>query len=305
MERRVALCIPTWNGGKDFLKLAASIRQQKGLSFATLVIDSGSMDGTVEAARRNGFRVCAIDGKTFDHGGTRQQGCEWLSDAEIVVFLTQDAILAKESSLADLAACFAEPAVGLAYGRQLPRNNAGPFSTHARLFNYPPQRQVRSKEDSKQLGLKAAFASDSFAAYRQAALAKVGGFPSKVILGEDMLVAAKLLLADWQVVYCAEAEVYHSHEYTLRQEFRRYFDTGVFHAREAWLKATFGAAEGEGARFVQSEIRYLWNHGCGRLLPEALLRTIVKYAGYKAGTWERLWPVHWKQKWSMHRNFWR
>ena len=305
MAQQIALCIPTWNGGGKFLELAASIQQQKGFAFDTLVVDSGSTDGTVEAARENGFVVRRIDGRTFDHGGTRQQGCDWLSAAEIVVFLTQDVVLATEHSLAALVACFNDTAVGMAYGRQLPRGDAGPFGAHARHFNYPPQRQVRSKEDSKALGLKAAFASDSFAAYRHTALASVGGFPSPVILGEDMLVAAKMLLGGWKVVYCAEAEAYHSHDYTLGQEFRRYFDTGVFHAHEAWLKETFGPAEGAGFRFVQSEWQYLWNHGCRRLLPEALLRSIVKYAGYKAGSWERYWPVNWKQKWSMHKNFWR
>lgn len=39
-----------------------------------------------------------------------------------------------------------------------------------------------------------------------------------------------MVLAGWYNAYCAEAKVYHSHNYTILQEVRRYFDTGAFHA---------------------------------------------------------------------------
>ena len=64
--------------------------------------------------------------------------------------------------------------------------------------------------DREALGIKTAFLSDSFAAYRCDALADVGGFPD-VPACEDMYVGAKLLQAGYTIVYAAEAQVYHSH----------------------------------------------------------------------------------------------
>ena len=240
----------------------------------------------------------------FNHGGTRQKGVELLTEADILVFLTQDAVLAAENSLQQLLQAFASPEVGLAYGRQLPARDAGPFGAHARLFNYPPQSRCKSKKDMAALGLKAAFVSNSFAAYRRTALQGVGGFPDEVILGEDMVVAARMLLEGWQIAYCAEAQAYHSHDYTAAQEFRRYFDTGVFHAREGWLKDRFGKAEGEGLRFIRSEFSYLRRTGNTCRWPLAFWRTLAKYLGYKLGQNEQYLPRSLKRKLSMHQRYW-
>lgn len=304
MAEKVAVCIPVLNGGSVFRELAASLLQQQEMRFRTLVIDSGSSDGSVQVAQAHGFEVVAILPQDFNHGGTRQKGVEMLAEADILVFLTQDAVLADAHSIAALLTCFGAAAVGLAYGRQLPNRDAGSFGAHARLFNYPSQSRCKSKQDIATLGLKTAFVSNSFAAYRRTALQGVGGFPDDVVLGEDMVVAAKMLLNGWQVAYCAEAQVYHSHDYTAVQEFRRYFDTGVFHAREGWLKEAFGKAEGEGLRFIRSELAYLQQTGNERLWPLAFCRNVAKYLGYKLGQSERWLPSFVKRKLSMHKRYW-
>lgn len=73
-----------------------------------------------------------------------------------------------------------------------------------------------------------------------------------------MYVAAKMLKCGWKVAYCANATVYHSHNYSLLDEFRRYFDIGVFNAREPWVLAEFGVAESEGVKFIRSEFLFLF-----------------------------------------------
>ena len=117
----------------------------------------------------------------------------------IVVYLTQDAVLATPDSLDRLMSAFEDEDVAAAYGRQLPRLGAGPIESHARLFNYPPQSDVRDFESRHTLGIKATFLSNSFSAYRVDALREVGGFPSDVIMAEDALVTGKLLLAGWKL----------------------------------------------------------------------------------------------------------
>jgi rhamnosyltransferase len=153
------------------------------------------------------------------------------------------------------------------------------------------------------LGFKSIFISNSFAAYRRSALLAVGGFPNDVIFGEDTVVAAKLLLADWSIAYVAEAKAYHSHPYSIGQEFQRYFDIGVLHTREAWLGDKFGSANGEGLRFVRSELDYLRRTRM-RLIPSALLRTASKWIGYRLGRKESKLSIRWKRKLSMHSQFW-
>lgn len=217
--------------------------------------------------------------------------------------MTQDALLTEPDAVQKLMSVFDDPTVACAFGRQLPHSDATPLAAHARLFNYPETSRVVSFADKDRLGLKTCFMSNSFAAYRVADLSAVGGFPSNVILGEDMAVTARLLLEGKRVAYQADACAYHSHNYTPLEDFRRYFDTGVFHAREQWLLDAFGGANGEGLRFVKSEQRYLLENAPW-LIPSALLRTVLKLVGYRLGRAEAGLPLALKRRLSMFSGFW-
>ncbi len=300
--RKVGLILPTLNAGKAFHKWIEACSSQTVKPQYILVIDSASDDETATLAAQAGFMVHRIDRLAFDHGGTRQAGIELLPDADLLIFMTQDAVLARSDALEYLINVFEEPTVGLAYGRQLPYPDAGPIGTHARLFNYPERSEVRSQQDIASKGFKAAFNSDSFACYRRSALEQVGGFPRKIIFGEDSYVAAKMLLSGWKVAYVAEAQVYHSHDYTLRQEFQRYFDIGVFHSRERLLLEAFGSVEGEGLRLLRSELTYLLQKAPQKI-PSALLRTVLKYTAYRLGRLEAFLPNRLKQHLAMNKKY--
>ena len=45
---------------------------------------------------------------------------------------------------------------------------------------------------------------------------------------EDMYFAHKLIHAGYRIKYCADSEVYHSHDFTYKQLYKRYYDTGIF-----------------------------------------------------------------------------
>jgi rhamnosyltransferase len=299
----LTLCLPTLNAAAIARPFIAALTAQSFSDIDRLVIDSASDDNTVSMFTAAGFRVHQISRGSFNHGATRQLAVELSPEDEIIIFMTQDAILADNFSLQRLVDAFADPLVGVAYGRQLPAPEATPIAAHARLFNYPAESYVRSAEDIPVYGIKTAFLSNSFAAYRRSALLAVGGFPSSVILSEDTMVATKMLLSGWKIAYCAEATCYHSHNYPLFKEFKRYFDIGVFHAREAWYLQALGSAEGEGKRFVQSELRYLRQHAPA-LIPAALLRSVLKFLGYRLGRLEHSLPRWLKLALSMNRGFW-
>ncbi|WP_159333845.1 glycosyltransferase family 2 protein, partial [Klebsiella pneumoniae] len=107
--------------------------------------------------------------------------------------------------------------------------DANPLAQHARAFNYPDKGYIASKSSIPKMGLKTAFMSNSFSAYRLSVFKKIGGFPSNTILCEDMFYTAKAILAGYKVAYVPEAKVHHSHNYSPSEEFKRYFDIGVFH----------------------------------------------------------------------------
>jgi rhamnosyltransferase len=300
---KVGLIVPTLNAGKLWESWLKAFEQQTRKPDYLLVIDSSSNDDTAAMARAHGFEVQVIPKSEFNHGGTRQFGVSLLAPADILVFLTQDALLANPDAIAKLVAAFEDEQVGAVYGRQLPHRDAGPIGAHARLFNYPSESQLRSLGDRKRFGIKTVFISNSFSAYRRSALMQTGGFPFDTIMNEDTYVAGKMLMKGWKIRYCAEAQVFHSHDYGFMEEFKRYFDIGVFHTHAQWLQQTFGGASGEGLRFVVSEIRYLAKYAPW-LIPSAILRTALKWTGFKLGTLHSILPSAVRYCFSLHKTYW-
>ncbi len=304
-DAKVGLIVPTLNAGPVWPRWLDALDAQTRKPDILLVIDSCSTDGTAAMARQHGFKVKVIARSDFNHGATRQWGVGLMPDAEIVVFLTQDALLADTFAIERLVDAFANPQVGAAYGRQLPHADAGPIGAHARLFNYPEENQLRSFEDRLRFGIKTAFISNSFGAYRREALLDVGGFPLDIIMNEDTFVAGRMLQAGWKIAYRADARVHHSHDYGFREEFRRYFDIGVFHARTPWMRERFGHLEGEGRRFVISELHYLARNAPW-LVPSAVIRTGLKWLGFRLGSGlHQGLPLWMKRLFSLHTAYWK
>lgn len=305
MSHKFAVVVPTLNAEPLWPQWQSAVASQRANPDKILVLDSESTDGTPEAVKMAGYDYVKVKRSSFDHGATRQSALSYISPGtEVVVFLTQDAILASPDALQRIVAAFDDPIVGVAYGRQLPRPVAGIIEAHARLFNYPATSEVRAFEDRDRLGLKAPFCSNSFAAYRVSALSEVGGFPFRAILSEDTVTAARMMKLGWKLAYVADSTVYHSHGYSVAEEFRRYFDIGALHSQEAWLLEDFGEPEGEGMRFVRSEISAL-GRSVPHLIPLVFVKTIAKYVGYRLGRLERRIPKSIKVQMSMNRGFWR
>jgi rhamnosyltransferase len=268
------------------------------------IVDSSSSDGSDVYAQSLGFVVERIDPTTFNHGRTRQEAVDrFCENADFVVFLTHDAVIAGRESLTILLDAFSNPQVGAAYGRQLPHLNATPFASHSASFLYPSVSNTRALADAPRHGIRTAYISNSYAAYRLSALHECGGFPSALILGEDTHVALHMLLAGWSLSYRADALVRHSHNYSMVQEMQRYFDFGVLHAQLPQLLQKLGEPEGDGLRFVLSELRYM-RANAPWLLPEVVIRNAVKYFGYRLGRVFRRVPNFLRRRLSMTSGYW-
>jgi len=301
---RTSLIIPTRNASSHLDRLLPALRMQTLQPDEMLVVDSASSDDTVARFREFGARVEVIDARDFNHGGTRRWASEQVG-GEALIVMTQDAIPANAQTFTNLIAELQlDPLNGVAYGRQLPHPGAGVLGAQSRHFNYPPQSRSKSLADAPELGIKTCFSSDSFSVYRRSALEAVGGFPNDVIGSEDAYVAARMLLDGYKVRYAATAEVYHSHDYGLMDEFHRYFDIGVFYGRERWIRQAFGDAGGEGKRYVLAELAALREAGVLYRAPEVVVRSAFKLLGYRLGHLERYLPKSLKQRLGMYSTYW-
>lgn len=304
MQTKIALIILTHNAASIIEQQIVFLRAQSLQPDIILFLDTNSRDGTREVIKKNGFEYYSVNQQEFDHGATRQLATI-LVDADIYIFMTQDALPANNDALKNLVTIFdVDEKVGCAYGRQLPRPTATVLEAHARLFNYGRESLLFSYKDHKKYGIKTCFNSDSFAAYRKSALLDIGGFPQHIILGEDMYVAAKMLMQRWKIAYRDNAQVYHSHNYNFIQEFKRYFDIGVFHQNNLWILENFSAAYGEGLKYVHSEIKYCLLHHAYSALLKSLVNLSAKFLGYKFGRNYKLLPLWIRKKFSMSSNYW-
>jgi rhamnosyltransferase len=304
MELKASLLIPTYNGGELWRQALNAIDEQEYPFHQKIIVDSGSKDNTTDLARKHGFEVISIDQKKFNHGATRQLLADSADGSEVFVFMTQDAIPATNRSITNLLMAFDDPCVGVTYGRQLPHDHARPLESHLRFYNYPQQSQLKSFSDKDKLGFKVFFCSNSFAAYRKSYLNDVGGFPSDSIMGEDALTAAKMLLKGYKIAYKADATVRHSHSYTFREDFKRYFDTRVFHEQNKWLIEQYGKPSGEGIRYVHSEIIYVLKNSPADIF-KSFSSLLAKWLGYNTGKFYNRIPSRLLPMLSMHRSFWQ
>lgn len=300
----VSIIIPTYNAGDKLNNLLKSLEKQTYQNFEILIIDSSSTDNTEAIARRYTNKFLKIPKSDFDHGYVRSLAGK-MSNGEILVYLTQDVEFASSCSLENLIEVFDENGlIAAAYGRQIPYESTNLFGKHLRIFNYPDSPLLKSKYDIKKLGIKTAFVSNSFAAYKRSALEQIGWFKSRIILGEDIYAGAKLILAGYLIAYVSNAIVYHSHNYSIRQEFKRYFDIGVFHRSENWIIHEFGKPEREGVNYIISELKYLIKQKSLHLLPEFFFRNVSKYVGYKLGyNFEKI-PIQICKMFSMNQQWW-
>ncbi len=295
-----SILIPTYNASQHLERLLIALRSQSLKDSDILIVDSSSLDRTVEIAKAFDVRVISIPKEQFDHGGTRTMVGK-LATGDILIYLTQDALPCDDRAIERLIQpLLAGQKCGAAFGRQIPYQYATPFAQHLRLFNYPSQSYMRTYADRAALGIRAAFCSNSFAAYRRDTLEDVGWFTENLLLAEDMHVCARMLMKGYTLRYIAEAVVYHSHNYTVTQEFKRYFDLGVFFEKESWLLDEFGRPEGEGVKFVRSEISYFKAQGLIHLIPISFMRAAAKLFGYRLGRYYKQLPLAVLKRVSMH-----
>ncbi|NGX57760.1 MAG: hypothetical protein K940chlam3_00654 [Chlamydiae bacterium] len=267
-----------------------------------LVMNSSSEDGTVELAQEMGAETLVIPRHKFNHGTSRERARKFLK-TDIVVMMTPDAYAVDQNMLTHLVQPLIDGVASIAYARQIPHDQAGIFEQIPREFNYPDSSQIRSFDDRRKYGVYTIFCSNSCAAYKNDALDQIDGFGS-VLIGEDTFTTAKLLQRGHKIAYVAEAVVKHSHTYTLWEEFRRNFDTGLVRSWNRDLLSGLGSDENRGKRFFTYMLKKLAREK-PHLIPYGCLQTVVKYMGYRLGKWSGSTPTWFKRLCSGQDFYWK
>jgi rhamnosyltransferase len=299
---KVSVIVPTRNGGKYLGRLFETLTKQTFRPAQILVVDSSSNDDTATICRTFGADLIEIEAKTFDHGGTRNLAAS-MTQGEILVFMTQDALFNGKECLKDLIRPLENPAIAASYGRQVPKEDANPVERFVRSFNYPSGRVIKGIDDLPRFGVKTFFFSNACSAVKKNAFQEVGGFPEKTIMNEDMFLAVKLLMKGYKIAYQPDAVVSHSHNYSLPAQFKRYFDIGVFFGRNRWIK-NLTRPEEEGIAYLREQLIFLSSHGQKSWIPYALADTLIRFLGYRIGLLEKRLPLSLKRMASHNKGFW-
>ena len=304
-NKTVDVIIPAYHPGKEFATLIKRLEKQSVPIHRIIVMNTEESMWNKEWEKlSDAMEVHHLTKEEFDHGGTRARAAE-LSDADVMVFMTQDAMPADRELLAELLkALDQEENIAAAYARQLPNAECSFVERYTRAFNYPDTSLVKTKADLDKYGIKTFFCSNVCAAYKKGIYEKQGGFVRRTIFNEDMIYAGGLIQAGYGIAYAAEARVIHSHNYNCMQQFHRNFDLGVSQAEHPEIFEGV-PSEGEGMRLVKKTLAYLIHSGRIWLIPGFVLQCAGKYAGYLAGKKFRKLPKKFILWCTMSPNYWK
>jgi rhamnosyltransferase len=300
----ISVVIPVKDGGADLARCLDAIRRQEvATEVEVVVVDSGSADESVETARSRGARVHEIPAAEFGHGRTRNLGAS-LAEGDILVFTTQDAYAADDGWLARLVEPLADERVAGAYGRQLPHADATPPERYFLDFLYGPEPRVQRLEADSEPSFEQTLFSNVCSAMRRATWEALP-FADDLIMSEDQEWSRRVLRAGYELVYVADAAVYHSHRYSVAAAFRRFFDSGVSAERSYAAGGNgSGALRRAGARYAKGEVAWLWETGQRRWIPYAAAYELAKFAGMQLGRRHRRLPRALARRFSALPAYW-
>ena len=300
---KIDCVIPTYKPDEKLLACLKQLEKQTVKPGKIILMNTEESLLTIPLPKEmDNLEIHHIKKEEFDHGATRDEGLHF-SDADVVLFLTQDAVPANEFLVENMLKPFEEEEVAAVYGRQMADPKKSPVEAFTRKFNYPSKSRKKTEEDLPVLGIKTFFCSNVCAAYRKETYEELGGFPKKAIFNEDMIFASKLIEAHKAIYYQAEAKVWHWHDYTGMEQFHRNFDLAVSQKSYGGLFLKV-KSESEGIRLVKETVKWLLEKKDYRRIVQVIWISGCKYLGYKLGyQYERL-PKELILKLTMNPSYW-
>jgi len=233
-QKTIDIICPLYNAAVFIAPLHASLLNQKKVKVANIrYVLTESSDGTEEYLKENKISYKKIKKNEFSHSLTREKEA-MKSTADILVFISQDAVITDDLWLHKLTKDIDGKEIVATYSRQITKYKN--LEKYTREVNYPAKSIVKSQKDIEKYGLKTFFFSDVASAIDAKVFKKLKGYDGKKLpISEDMYIAYKIIMAGYNIKYCADSVVYHSHKFTLRQIYDRYKLTGQFFKENSYL----------------------------------------------------------------------
>jgi 2-desacetyl-2-hydroxyethyl bacteriochlorophyllide A dehydrogenase len=216
----VSIIVRTLNEARHLPRLFAGIRAQTFKSWEVVLVDSGSTDGTVELAAQHTPHIHHIPKEEFTFGRSLNLGCAH-ARGRYLVFVSAHTYPLNNTWLGNLVRPFDDATIGMVYGRQraLPASRIAEQRDLERLFD------VASK-----ILINEAYGHNGNAAVRRD-LWEQHAFDETLTGLEDIAWARAIQQRGLRVYYAGDAAVYHVHNETLRQVYRRAFREGLARRR--------------------------------------------------------------------------
>jgi rhamnosyltransferase len=245
-----------------------------------IVFDNDSTDGTLDEVKRYADRVYGVPRGAYVPGRVLNRGME-VSHGETVVFLNADCTPQGESWLRDLLAGFSDDRVAAVFGRQVPRPDCHPL-------------YAKDTEETYGDGLRQGHWRHCFSMASSAVRRSVWEgmrFDERLRYSEDIDWTWRARGRGYVIRYVPDAVVAHSHNYTLRQTYRRQFGEGQAEAAifewSPWQRSLLRYSLLPCARRVASDWEYCLRRGeiRGALYSPVLrlAQLLGRRAGFRAG----------------------
>ena len=280
----IEVIIPAYKPDQGLIHIVSMLRKQLIRPDRIRILLTTDREAEAEALQKTlgaSVDIEQILPSEFSHGGTRQKAVD-SSKADHVLFMTQDALPADTKLISYLIEAVSKPRTAVAYARQVAYGTSNDVEKYSRRFNYPPKSRTQTEDDLKRIGVKAIFCSDTCAMYDRRRHKEIGGFDVDSDFGEDAVFAYNALKKGFNVEYCAEAKVYHSHDYDLKEQFSRSVTIAVSQKRHPEIYGTL-KSESEGMRYLKTGLRFFAKKHKIRAAAGLIASCAAKYAGYFIG----------------------
>ena len=276
----IDIICPLYNSKKYIENLQKSLEMQKDVDINNIrYIITNTNDNVEKILEHYNCIYDIIEKKDFSHSLVRENEA-YKSDADIIVFITQDVIIKDEKWLYKLVNGIINGECEATFSRQLCINNS--IEKYTREKNYPNESYIVSKKDLDKLGLRTFFFSDASGAIKRDVFVKLKGYDGKKLpISEDMYFAYKLIMNDYRIKYVAESEVIHSHKFTLKQLYKRYYDTGKFFKQNSYLDK-YGT-NGTGANLAKYILKRAIEDKNIKVLLQFIPNMSARFIGMKVG----------------------
>jgi len=250
---------------------------QQTMSFRLAVFDNSSTDGTREAIAPHADLVIDIPagsyipGKVLNHAMRVTDGC-------FVIFLNADCTpLHPECLQALLDSIQQDTAIAAVFARQNPRPNCEVLFAKDTNDTYG---------DGKRQALWRHCFSMACSCIRRSAW-EASAFREDIQYSEDIDWTWRIRQQGRLIRYAADAQVFHSHNYTLRQYYRRHYGEGAAEARifdwTPWERSLIRYSLLPFARQVLSDVNYCLCRGAFAAASYSPFLRLAQMLGRRAG----------------------